>query len=93
MNCMPRSFVVAPHNNIMEFECNMLKIVEQDVECELGLQPVTNRVGYHSTANHSDDARLDIFKKGSWPHGPNMFFNVRVTNVDKKHKLEKKTTL
>ena len=103
MNCMRGGFVVARHNNIRDFECNMLKIVAQDVECEPGLQPVTNRVGYHRTANLSDEARLDIRARGFWRHGQNAFFDVRVTNADnasqqtsslkavlKKHELEKK---
>ena len=63
MNCTRGGFVVARHNNIRDFECNMLKIVAQDVECEPGLQPVSNRVGYHRTANLRDDARLDIQAK------------------------------
>ena len=51
MNCMRGGFAVARHNNIRDSECKMLKIIAQDVECEPGLQPVTNQVGYRRTAN------------------------------------------
>ena len=103
MNCHRGGFVNARHDNIRNLECELLKSVVQDVECEPMLQPVTNREGYKKTAILDDEARLDIRARGFWRDGQNAFFDVRVTNADassqqnstiksilQKHEAEKK---
>ena len=103
LNCHRGGFINARHNNIRDFECNLLKIVAHDVEAEPLLQPVTNREGYCRTANLKNDARPDVRARGFWRSGQNAFFDVRVTNADcpsqqnsslkailKKHELDKK---
>ena len=103
MNCHRGGFVNARHDNIRDLECELLKSVVRDVECEPMLQPVINRQGYKKTAILDDEARLDIRARGFWRDGQNAFFDVRVTNADaasqqnstiksilQKHESEKK---
>ena len=82
MNCHHGGFINARHDNIRNLECELLKSVVNDVECEPMLQPVTNRAGYKKTAILDDEARLDIRARGFWRDGQNAFFDVRVTNAD-----------
>ena len=101
--CHRGGFVNARHDNIRDLECELLKSVVRDVECEPMLQPVINRQGYKKTAILDDEARLDIRARGFWRDGQNAFFDVRVTNADaasqqnstiksilQKHESEKK---
>ena len=103
MNCHRGGFVNARHDNIRDLECELLKSVVRDVECEPTLQPVINRQGYKKTAILDNGARLDIRARGFWREGQNAFFDVRVTNADaasqqnstiksilQKHESEKK---
>ena len=90
-------------DNIRDFECGLLKSVQNDVECEPMLRPVINKTGYPRTAKLEDNARLDVRARGFWRNGQNAYFDVRVTNADsdsqqnatissvlRKHELEKK---
>ena len=92
MTCKKGGFITIRHNNIRNFEANLLKKVCNDVEIEPRLQPVEN-----------DEARLDIRARGFWRPGQSAFFDVRVTNTNansqetiplptiyKKHEDEKK---
>ena len=103
LNCHRGGFVNIRHDNIRDFECNLLKSVVHDVESEPNLHPVVNKESYHRTAITSDEARLDVRARGFWRPGQNAFFDVRVTNADcssqesmsiksilRKHELEKK---
>ena len=103
LNCMRGGFVNARHNNIRDFECQLLQSICTDVESEPHLQPVQNKNTYTTSANTDDNARLDIRARGFWRRGQNAFFDVRVTNPDnvsqqntrlesvlKKHETEKK---
>lgn len=103
LNCHRGGFVNARHDTIRDVECELLKTVVHDVECEPMLQPVVNREGYARTAILENDARLDVRARGFWRHGQNAYFDVRVTNADSssqqnssikavlhKHELEKK---
>ena len=82
MNCKRGGFITARHNTIRDLECNLLKIVTPDVECEPMLQPVINKAGYKSSAILGDGARLDVRSRGFWRRGQNAFFDVRITNAD-----------
>ena len=103
LNCKRGGFVNIRHNNIRDFECSMLKIVAQDVQCEPTLQPVVNKTGYKKSAILVDGASLDVRARGFWRNGQNAFFDVRVTNTEcdsqqnsslkailRKHENEKK---
>ena len=92
MNCKKGGFVSIRHDNVRNFEANLLKKVCNDVEIEPALQPVDN-----------DEARLDIRARGFWRPGQSAYFDVRLTNTNsnsqlhidndkiyKKHENEKK---
>ena len=88
------------HNNLRDFEADMLSKIVNDVETEPELQPVTGEIIEGLSGNAS---RPDIRARGVWRDGQNAFFDVRVTNthspsqihlttesVLKKHEQEKK---
>ena len=57
MNCKIGGFVVMRHNNVRDFEANLLKTIHSDVEIEPALQKVDNRRINERTG---DKARPDI---------------------------------
>ena len=73
MTCKKGGFVTMRHDNIRNFEANLLRRVCNDVEVEPRLQPVEN-----------DEARLNIRARGFWRPGQSAFFDVRVTNTNSK---------
>ena len=88
------------HNNLRNFEADMLSKKVNDVETEPKLQPVTSEIIEGLSRNAS---KPDISAKGAWRAGQNAFFNVSVANthspsqihlttetVLKKHEQEKK---
>ena len=79
LNCKKGSFVIMRHNNIRDFEANLLRIVLNDVEVEPQLQQVHNE---QFNGFKEDNARLDIRAKGVWRNAENAYFDVRVTNVN-----------
>ena len=100
MNCKREGFVIMRHNNIRDFEANLLKTMHNNVEIEPVLQEITNE---KMPGNTNDEARPDIRARGVWRSGQNAFFNIRLTNVNanyqkhqtvenllKKHEKEKK---
>ena len=76
MNCKKGGFVSIRHNNIRDFEANLLKKVCSDVEVEPKLQPVNN-----------DEARLDVRARGFWRPAQSSFFDIRVTNLNAKSQV------
>ena len=102
MNCKKGGFVIIRHNDIRDFEANLLSKVCHDVETEPALQPIT-REHLPASTIQGDDARLDVRARGFGRKGQNAFFDVRVTNANaksqskinlqtvlKKHEREKK---
>ena len=79
MNCKRGGFVIMRHNDIRDFEANLLKRVCNDVEIEPPLQPLGNEHLERGAIN-SDSARLDVRARGFWRRGQNAFIDVRVTN-------------
>ena len=79
LNCKKGGFITIRHNDIRDFEANLLGQVCNDVEVEPMLQPVSNEILPTSSAK-SDEARLDVRARGFWRNGQNAFFDVRVTN-------------
>ena len=72
-------FVTMRHNNIRNFEANLLRIVHNDVEFESQLQQVDNK---QLNRLKEDNAHPDIRAKGVWRNAQNSYFDVRVTNVN-----------
>ena len=89
LNCHRGGFINARHDQIRDFECQLLKMVVQDVESEPQLQPVINKEGYDRSAILNDEARLDIRARGFWRQGQNAFFDVRITNADSSSQQNK----
>ena len=100
LNCKKSGFVTMRHNNLRDFEADMLSKIVNDVETEPELQPVTGEIIEGLSGNAS---RPDIRARGVWRASQNAFFDVRVTNthspsqihlttesVLKKHEQEKK---
>ena len=63
LNCKKGGFVIMRHNNIHDFEANLLRIVHNDVEVEPQLQQVHNE---QFNGFKEDNARPDIKAKGVW---------------------------
>ena len=81
MNCNKGGFISARHDNVRNFEAQLLKQVCQDVQVEPPLQPVSG-VTFHRSAITTDEARLDVRARGFWRNGQNAFFDIRTTNAD-----------
>ena len=67
------------HNNIRDFEANLLRIVHNDVEFESQLQQVDNE---QLNRLKEDNAHPDIRAKGVSRNAQNAYFDVRVTNIN-----------
>ena len=79
LNCKKGGFVTMRHNNIRDFEANLLRIVHNDVEFESQLQQVDNE---QLNRLKEDNAHPDIRAKGVWRNAQNAYFDVRVTNIN-----------
>ena len=79
LNCKKGGFVTIGHNNMDDFEANLLRIVHNDVEVEPQLQQVDNE---QFNGLKEDNARPDIRAKGVWRNAQIAYFDVRVTNVN-----------
>ena len=80
LNCKRGGFVIMRHNNVLDFEANLLRKVCNDVEVEPPLQPLS---GEATTVLTGDEARPDIRAKGFWRQSQNAFFDIRV-----KHQMK-----
>ena len=100
MNCK-RGFVIMRHDNIRDFEANLLKALHNNIEIEPALHEITNE---KIPGNTDDKARPDIRAREVWKQGQNAFFDICLTNVNansqkhqtvekifKKHEKEKKS--
>ena len=81
MNCKRGGFISMRHNNIGDFEANLLAEICNDVETQPPLQPITTERFSNSTLK-GDEVRPDIKARGFWRHGQNAYFDVRVTNAE-----------
>ena len=88
------------HNNVRDFETNLLAQVSSDVEKEPALQPLS---GETIVGNGEEGARPDVRARGFWRPAQNAYFDVRLTNINSpsqshlsteqvfaKHEAEKK---
>ena len=100
VNCKRGGFVVMRHSNVRDFEANLLKTIQNDVEIEPVLQKIDN---VRIDGRTGDEARPDIRARVVWRQGQNAFFDILLTNVNnnsqknqtvetilKKHEKEKK---
>ena len=81
MNCKRGGFISTTHNNIRDFQANLLTKVCKDVEIEPPLQPVTEERLTASTLL-GDEPRPDVRARGFWQNGQNAYFDIRVTYAD-----------
>ena len=81
MNCKRGGFIIMRHNDIRDFEANLLRKVCNDVEIEPRLQPVTGEE-LATGAISGEEARLDVRAKGFWRRAQDNYFDVRVTNAN-----------
>ena len=78
MNCRTGGFVVVRHN-ARDFEANILKTIQNDIEIEPARQKIYNKRTDGHTGN---EARPDIRARGVWRQGQNAFFDIRLTSVN-----------
>ena len=88
MSCMKGGFVHRTHDDVRDLFASLLKDVCHDVEVKPHLQPLTELL--ISSANSSDEARLDVSGRGFWQKGQLAFFDVRVFNPFTKSHLNQK---
>ena len=79
-------FVTMCHNDLRDFEADMLSNIVKDVETAPELLPVTVGIIEGLSGNAS---RLDIRVTGVWRAGQNAFFDVRVTDSPHNRKCSK----
>ena len=77
MSCMKGGFVHRRHDDVRDLFASLLEDVCHDVEVEPHHQPLTGEV-LISSANSSDEARLDVTAPGFWQRGQRAFFDIRV---------------
>ena len=79
LNCKRGGFVIMRHNNVRDFEANLLSQACTDVETEPPLQPLS---GETITGAAEDGAKPDVRARGFWRPAQNAFFDVRLTNLN-----------
>ena len=67
------------HNNIRDFEANLLPKLHNDVETEPELQPITTE---RLRGLSNDQRKPDIRARGVWKDAQNAYFDIRVTNIN-----------
>ena len=83
VNCKRGGFVVMRHNNVRDFEVNLLNTIQNDVEIEPALQKIDNE---RTGGRTEDEARPDIQAAVVWRQGQNVFLDIRLTNVNANSK-------
>ena len=74
------SYKKIKYNQIQDLTANLLKIISDDVLIERTLQQLTGESLHESTANITEDARVDIATRRFWISGQRAFFDIRVFN-------------
>ena len=87
LNCKLGGYVTMRHNNIRDFEANLLKEICKDVKVEPELLP-TGNVGTDSS-NVAEKARLDVSAVGIWSSMERTFLDVRVMHPNSPSYLDK----
>ena len=89
MSCMKGGFVHRRHDDVRDLFATLLKDVCHDVEVEPHLDTLTGEV-LSSSANSSDEVRLDVSARVFWQKWQKAFFDVRVFNPFAKSLLKQK---
>ena len=79
LNCTRGGYVVMRHNNIRDFEANLLRKLHSDVKTEPELQPITTE---RLRGLSNDQCKPDIRARGVWRYAQNAYFDIRVTNIN-----------
>ena len=87
LNCKLGGYVSMRHNNIRDFEANLLKEVCKDVKVEPELLPIGN--SENQSRNHAEKARLDVSAVGIWSSMERTFLDVRVMHPNSPTYIEK----
>ena len=80
MNCKLGGFVIMRHNEVRDFEAELLRDVCKDVKIEPELLPAGNT--HLPGANIAEKARLDVSAMGVWIPMERTFLDVRITNLN-----------
>ena len=80
LSCKRGGFIIKRHNELRYITAGLLSEVCKGVGTEPTLQPLSNEVLSHRSANREDGARLDIVAEDFWGHKQHAFFDVRVFN-------------
>ena len=75
------------HNNIRNYEANLLREICKDVKIEPDLLPI--EVGNGSSTNTDDRSRLDVSAVGLWAPMQRTFLDVRVFHPNSASYLDK----
>ena len=89
MSCLKGRFVHRHPDEVRYLFAFLLKEVCHDVEVEPPLETLTGEA-LHTSANSSDEARLDVNARGFWMRGQRAFFDVTVFNPFAKSHLNQK---
>ena len=79
MSCTKGGFVHRRHDDVRDLFASLIMDVYPDFEVEPHVQTLTGEL-FTSSANSSDEARLDVTTRGFWQRGQRAFFDVRVFN-------------
>ena len=79
MNCKKGRFVIMRHNNVQNFEANLVKTTLNNFEIESRLQKIDNE---ELNGLIGDNARPDVRARGVWIQGQNALFDIRLTNTN-----------
>ena len=79
LQCNWGGYIIRRHNRVRDIFAKLLDDVANGVHIEPVLQPLTGE-NLPSSANHENEARLDIAARGFWQQYEMAFFDVRVFN-------------
>ena len=88
LDCKKGGFVTICHNNIRDYETNLLAKIHTDVETEPRIQPIEGEI---VNGIPGDNAIPDVRARGVWRDCQNAFFDVRITNTNSASQLNLKT--
>ena len=82
MSCRKDGFISIQHNDLCDLTANVMSEVCKDTEIEPKLTPLYGEELQGSTSNNSNEARVDIRTRGFWEQGQQVFFNLRVFDLN-----------
>jgi len=89
LSCPKGGFIHQRHDSMRNLLADLLSQVHKDVRIEPPLQPLTGET-LPTSANKTDEARLDVSARSFWQRGQIAFFDVRITNPFAKSHLTQK---